>query len=402
MGSTQKMGAGTNVQDRLIALHDLDCPWRPGDLEQRKGRIVRQGNSNPTVHIYRYVTESTFDAYLWQTVETKQRFISQIMTSKSPVRSCDDIDETALSYAEIKALSAGDPRIKEKMDLDVEVAQLKILKADYESQRFRLQDDLSLHLPEKMANTEAKIASIEKDIGIRDAHSARKGEFAGMTVSGKAYGDKEEAAKALIVATKSVKDFGEQAIGSYRGFEMTVATNGFTTTLTLKGAGSHTIELGQSSQGNMIRIDNALERLPKQLEEAKERLASLHQQVEASKEELNKPFARETELAEKNARLIELNTLLDMDEPGECVGDDGDDISSQLHMAPERSFDGEMGAAGFQRNPFTVSEHAGCEPIEPNYTPASNESLSQAANRVLGTMSQGYGSGQRSEVVVER
>ena len=329
MGSTQKMGAGTNVQDRLIALHDLDCPWRPGDLEQRKGRIVRQGNGNPCVHIYRYVTENTFDAYLWQTVENKQKFISQIMTSKSPVRSCEDIDETALSYAEIKALCAGDARIKEKMDLDVEVARLKVLKSDFESQRFRLQDDILMRIPERIAKTEESIAAYGRDIETLDVYKTVDGEFAGMTVEGRFFSEKAEAGEAMLAACKQSKLSKPVEIGSYRGFSMVASFSGFDYKLTLRGAASHTVELGTSITGNLIRIDNALAHMPDRLDEAKERLQELRHQMDASKAELEKPFAEEAELAAKSARLAELNAALDMDGYDEQVVADDEDAPAR-------------------------------------------------------------------------
>ena len=313
MGSTFKMGAGMNVQDRLIALHDLDCPWRPGDLEQRKGRIVRQGNQNPTVHIYRYVTEGTFDSYLWQTVENKQKFISQIMTSKSPVRSCDDIDETALSYAEIKALCAGDPRIKEKMDLDIDVSRLKLLKANHQSQQYRLEDNLLKYFPEQIEQNKGYIAGFEKDLETLAAHQPPEGEFAGMFIRGDTLTDKDNAGAAILEACKEVKGTEATEIGSYRGFTMSLSFEGFHHQLTLKGEMSYKVELGPDARGNLTRIDNALVGMPDRLKAVRAQLDNLYQQQAAAKAELGKPFPQEAELQEKSARLAELNALLDMD-----------------------------------------------------------------------------------------
>ena len=313
MGSTFKMGAGMNVQDRLIALHDLDCPWRPGDLEQRKGRIVRQGNQNPTVHIYRYVTEGTFDSYLWQTVENKQKFISQIMTSKSPVRSCDDIDETALSYAEIKALCAGDPRIKEKMDLDIEVSRLRLLKANHQSQQYRLEDNLLKYFPEQIEQNKGYIAGFEKDLETLAAHQPPEGEFAGMFIRGDTLTDKDNAGAAILEACKEVKGTEATEIGSYRGFTMSLSFEGFHHQLTLKGEMSYKVELGPDARGNLTRIDNALAGMPDRLKAVRAQLDNLYQQQAAAKAELGKPFPQEAELQQKSARLAELNALLDMD-----------------------------------------------------------------------------------------
>ena len=373
-GSTSKMGAGTNVQDRLIALHDLDCPWRPGDLEQRKGRIVRQGNTNPCVHIYRYVTENTFDAYLWQTVENKQRFISQVMTSKSPVRSCDDIDETALTYAEIKALCAGDPHIKEKMDLDVEVARLKVLKADYESQRFRLQDDILIRLPKRIAKTEENIAAIESDMKTLKAHPVAAGEFAGMSVNGRLYSEKSDAGEAIITACGQSKTSRPVEIGTYRGFSMEVSFSGFDYRLTLKGAATHTVELGTSSQGNLIRIDNALAHLPERAEEAKERLEDLHHQMAASKTELEKPFLQEAELIEKSARLAELDSMLDMDERDAASPiDEGKDEQASENLESSHEAGYELQGDG------PMHENAD---IPQTFRPAAFEGLGHARDRI--------------------
>ncbi|WP_330681373.1 SNF2-related protein [Enterocloster clostridioformis] len=320
MGSTAKMGAGTNVQDRLVALHDLDCPWRPGDLAQRKGRIERQGNSNPLVHVYRYVTEGTFDAYLWQTVENKQKFISQIMTSKSPVRSCDDVDETALSFAEIKALCAGDPRIKERMDLDVEVSRLKLMKADHQSKQYRLEDQLLKYFPEEIEKHKGFIKGFESDLEVLAAHPHPEDGFAGMEIRGDLLTDKENAGAALLDACKEVKTSDPVQIGSYRGYAMSVEFSAWKQeyTLLLKGQMTHRATLGTDPRGNLTRIDNALAQMPQRLEAAKAQLDNLYQQQAAAKEEVGKPFLYEEELRIKNARLVELDTLLNIDGKGQA------------------------------------------------------------------------------------
>ena len=328
MGSTFKMGAGMNVQDRLIALHDLDCPWRPGDLEQRKGRIVRQGNRNQEVHIYRYVTEGTFDPYLWQTVENKQKFISQIMTSKSPVRSCEDVDETALSYAEIKAICAGDPLIREKMDLDIDVSRLRILKADHQSKQFQMEDNVLRYFPEQIRECEGFIAGFQKDMETLAAHPhpivTRGGEdgkavevekgFAGMVVRGDTLTDKDNAGAALLGACKEVKTPELTEIGSYRGFTMFLSVENFGSDfiLTLKGEMSHRTKLGPDARGNLLRIDNTLADIHSRMEGVQVRLSNLREQLAAAKKELGKPFPQEAELAAKSARLAELNAQLDM------------------------------------------------------------------------------------------
>ena len=318
LGSTAKMGAGTNVQDRLVALHDLDCPWRPGDLAQRKGRIERQGNQNPLVHVYRYVTEGTFDAYLWQTVENKQKFISQIMTSKSPVRSCDDVDETALSFAEIKALCAGDPRIKERMDLDVEVAKLKLMKADHQSKQYRLEDQLLKYFPQEIETNKGYIQGFEADLETLAAHPHPADGFAGMEIRGDVLTDKENAGAALLDACKEVKTSDPVQIGSYRGFTMSVEFQAWKQeyTLLLKGEMTHRATLGTDPRGNLTRIDNALAQMPQRLEAVKNQLENLYQQQAAAKEEVGKPFPFEDDLRVKSARLVELDTLLNIDGKG--------------------------------------------------------------------------------------
>ena len=313
-GSTQKLGAGTNVQDRLIALHDLDAPWRPGDLEQRAGRIVRQGNMNPDVHIYRYVTEKSFDSYLWQTIENKQRFISQIMSSKSPVRTCDDVDETALSYAEIKALCAGDPRIKEKMDLDIEVAKLRLMKADYQSNQFKLEDQILKQYPEEIRQAQERAKGYRADMALLEAHPLPKDGFVGMAIKGKRIVDKEAAGKMLLEACRLSPH--DMELGEYRGMKMTVDYDSYRqeVKLILRGEMSHTVTMGTDVYGNLTRIENALANMPQKLEKAEERIAELERQTEQAKAELGKPFAQEKALEAKAARLAELNAALNIDE----------------------------------------------------------------------------------------
>ncbi|WP_034379000.1 DEAD/DEAH box helicase family protein [Dehalobacter sp. UNSWDHB] len=323
LGSTFKMGAGTNVQDKLIALHDLDCPWRPRDLEQRSGRIVRQGNNNDEVHIFRYVTENTFDAYLYQVLENKQRFISQIMTSKSPVRSAEDIDETALSYAEVKALATGNPFIKEKMDLDIQVSKLKLLKANHLSQRYALEDRLLKHYPQQIKTTEERIAGYEKDLALYEQHSVLEptegntedSQFAGMMVKNVAYTEKAKAGAAILEACKLMTSPEPQKLGSYMGFSMLFSFDSFHKQyqITLQGALSHTVSLGTDIYGNITRLNNALAEMPKKLEYCREQLNTLRQQMETAKEQIAIPFEKEQELQTKSTRLAELNILLNMD-----------------------------------------------------------------------------------------
>ena len=339
LGSTSKMGAGTNVQDRLVALHDLDCPWRPGDLAQRKGRIERQGNQNPLVHVYRYVTEGTFDAYLWQTVENKQKFISQIMTSKSPVRSCDDMDETALSFAEIKALCAGDPRIKERMDLDVEVLKLRLMKADFRSKRYRLEDRVIKQFPEEIGQLKGCIAGLNSDIQTVQSHPHPKDGFIGLEVKGKLYSQKEEAGAALLKVCKNVSANQAVKIGSYRGFQLSVSFDPFEAALVvrMKGAMTHEVVLGTDPRGNLIRMDNALANIPQKLKKVEAQLDNLYQQQQAAKEEMGKAFPFEDELKEKSARLVELDTLLNLNKPEELTCPDE---SPQDTPEPEESPEG--------------------------------------------------------------
>ena len=338
MGSTFKMGAGMNVQDRLVALHDLDCPWRPGDLEQRSGRIIRQGNRNKEVHIYRYVTESTFDAYLWQTVENKQKFISQIMTSKSPVRSCEDVDETALSYAEIKALCAGDKRIKEKMDLDVDVARLKLMKASHRSQQFRLEDNLLRHFPEQIRQNESFVEGFTADMQTLAEHPHPVDGFAGMEVKGDLLTDKDNAGAAILEAFKDAKGMEPVPIGSYRGFAMSLTVEDFGRdfVLTLKGKMNHRVTLGKDARGNLTRIDNALNAMPDRLQNVRNTLDALTAQMETAKAELGKPFPQEDELRTKSARLAELNAELNIDDrtPMEQMAEDAPAVQSAKAERP--------------------------------------------------------------------
>lgn len=315
LGSTQKMGAGTNVQDKLIALHDIDCPWRPSDLEQRSGRIIRQGNENTDVHIYRYVTEQTFDAYMYQLVEGKQKFSAQIMTSKSPVRSAEDIDDTALSYAEIKMLATGNPYIKEKMDLDIQVNKLKMLKSYYLSQKYDLEDKIIKFYPKEIALQTEKIKGLKADLETQKAHPKEVDDkFVGMTINGVEYADKAEAGKAIIEFCKAKMSADDELMGCYRGFKMDVCFDSFERAyvVTLKGAASHHVSLGIDNIGNITRLDNAIDGIEKRLVKAEEQLENLKTQLETAKTEVEKPFAQEGELRQKMARLTELNALLDM------------------------------------------------------------------------------------------
>ena len=316
LGSTAKMGAGTNVQQRLVAVHHLDVGWKPSDMTQRNGRIIRQGNMNKEVKVFNYVTEGTFDSYLFQTLENKQRFISQIMTSKSPVRSCEDVDEQALSYAEIKALCAGNPLIKEKMDLDVQVAKLKVLKADHQSQKFRLQDKLLTKFPADIQETNAHIAGLKADAQLAAAHPQGKEEFCGMTIRGVTYDEKKTAGERLVLACSELPNAEEKVIGSYRGFELSLRFDAFRTEYQalLKGQRKYTVPLGTDPLGNIIRLDNSLNNFPERINSAENELATLHQQQAAAQIEVEKPFPQEEELAEKSARLAELNAQLDVDE----------------------------------------------------------------------------------------
>lgn len=316
MGSTQKMGAGTNVQNKLIAMHDLDVPWRPADLEQRSGRIVRQGNENKEVSIYRYVTENTFDSYLWQTIENKQKFISQIMTSKTPVRVAEDVDESSLNYAEIKALATGDPKIKEKMDLDNEVSKLKMLEANYKSNRYRLEDKVAKTYPEEIARTEKLIEAVKKDIENVEPQGSSENKFTSISINGEIIRDKKIAGEKLLEAIKCVKINESKVIGQYRNMDLEVSYNFFTNehNFSLNGAAKHSGELGTSADGNITRLDNAIDKMPEKLNRLEKKLVSTKEQLENAKEELKKPFEKADELKTKVLRLAELNKLLDMGE----------------------------------------------------------------------------------------
>ena len=316
LGSTAKMGAGTNVQSRLVAVHHLDVGWKPSDMTQRNGRIIRQGNMNKEVKVFNYVTEGTFDSYLFQTLENKQRFISQIMTSKSPVRSCEDVDEQALSYAEIKALCAGNPLIKEKMDLDVQVAKLKVLKADHQSQKFRLQDKLLTKFPADIREANAYIAGVKADAQLAAAHPQVQEGFCGMTIKGVTYDEKKTAGERLLLACSELPNAEEKVIGSYRGFELSLRFDTFRSEYQaiLKGERRYPVALGTDPLGNIIRLDNSLNNFPERINSAENELATLHQQQAAAQIEVEKPFPQEEELAEKSARLAELNAQLDVDE----------------------------------------------------------------------------------------
>lgn len=319
MGSTPKLGAGTNVQDRLIALHHLDCPWKPSDLEQQEGRILRQGNLNEKVKIFRYVTENTFDAYMWQILENKQKFISQIMTSKSPVRACEDVDDTALSYAEIKALATGNPYIKEKMDLDVQVSKLKLLKANHTSQIYRLESDIAKNYPVQISALKERIAGMQSDVSVVKNVDLQDNDSFSMNIGNVAYTDKKEAGEAMIAACAGLKAVttGEK-VGEYHGFTLSASYNLFANSfeLTIKGKCSYKIEIGKDSLGNIQRIHNALSSIDKKLAESEQKLETVQQQLATAQEEVKKPFPKETELNEKMERLSELNALLNMDEKG--------------------------------------------------------------------------------------
>lgn len=328
LGSTQKMGAGTNVQDRLIALHHLDVPWRPSDIEQQEGRILRQGNLNPKVKIFRYVTEGTFDSYSWQLIENKQKFIGQIMTSKSPVRSCEDVDEAALTYAEVKALATGNPYIKEKMDLDIQVSKLKLMKANHTSQKYRLEDNIAKHYPQQITILKECISGMQADIQTAKANLPVDKEQFSMKEGDKLYTDKKEAGTALVEMCKEIKTVNAPAvIGEYAGFKMAVSFDAFNQkfVMNLKGQLSHNLEVGSDPIGNIARINHALESMPKQLMEAQTKLETVEHQLETARVEVTKPFAQEAELAEKLERLSALNALLNMDEKG----NDGIDMDDE-------------------------------------------------------------------------
>ena len=315
LGSTAKMGAGTNVQTLLVAVHHLDVGWRPSDMTQRNGRIIRQGNKNKQVYVYNYVTEGTFDAYLWQTLENKQKFISQIMTSKSPMRSCDDVDEQALSYAEVKALCAGDPRIREKMDLDVQVAKLKVLRSDYQNQKYRLEDKLLKHYPEEIQKAKNRIAALKNDAQIADAHPQDKENFCGMTIKGMVFDEKKAAGERLMLACKEMPNADMMLLGTYRGFELNIRFDSFKNEhqIVLRGELSYPVPLGDDPRGNIVRLDNAIGNFADRIADADAALDSLKQQKQAAEVEIAKPFAQEEELQTKSARLAELDALLNME-----------------------------------------------------------------------------------------
>ena len=339
MGSTPKLGAGTNVQDRLIALHHLDCPWKPSDLEQQEGRILRQGNQNDKVKIFRYVTENTFDAYMWQILENKQKFISQIMTSKSPVRACEDVDDTALSYAEIKALATGNPYIKEKMDLDVQVSKLKLLKANHTSQIYRLESDIAKNFPVQISALKERIAGMQVDSQIVKSVDLQDNDTFAMTVGNVLYEDKKEAGEALIAACAGLKAVSTGGkVGEYHGFTLSASYNMFSNAfeLTIKGKCSYKLEIGKDPIGNMQRIHNTLFSIDRKLTESEQKLETVQQQLATAQEEVKKPFPKETELNEKIERLSELNALLNMDEKGnetimadEDIGREGSSTDSR-------------------------------------------------------------------------
>jgi SNF2 family DNA or RNA helicase len=350
LGSTFKLGAGTNVQDKLIALHDLDCPWRPRDLEQRAGRIVRQGNRNKEVHIFRYVTENTFDAYLYQILENKQRFISQIMTSKSPVRSAEDIDETALSYAEVKALATGNPHIKEKMDLDIQVSRLKLLKANHLSQQYALEDRLIQYFPQQIKSVEERISGYENDLAIYKKNVAMEtpggdkddGKFVGMTIKGVHYTEKANAGTAILATCKAMTSPEPQEMGNYMGFPILFSFDSFDKQyqITLRGNLSHTVTLGTDVHGNITRLNNTLADIPKRLEYCRAQLHTLRQQMKNAKEQIDIIFDMEQELQTKSARLAELNILLNMDKRENEMIDNEPDEETNM---PERK------AVGYER-----------------------------------------------------
>ena len=343
MGSTQKMGAGTNVQNKIIASHDLDCPWRPADLEQRAGRTVRQGNENPTVGLYRYVTEGTFDAYCWQLVEGKQKFASQIMTSKSPVRSCEDVDATALSYAEIKMLAADNPHIKEKMDLDIQVQKLRLLKSNYLSEKYELEDKIIKYYPTTIARIKETIAGLEKDRSIAKEHPKPLDDtFVGIEVKGVSYSEKAEGGQKIIDACKEMTSPDPVPLGKYRGFDLELSFDTFEKAyqVKIKGSLSRSVSLGTDAIGNITRIDNAIEKIPERLEAKNRELSTLEQQFATAKAEVEKPFDKEEELTEKTNRLNVLNGLLNVDKrENELVDgapDEGDSVPAPKERAYER------------------------------------------------------------------
>ena len=342
MGSTQKMGAGTNVQNKIIASHDLDCPWRPADLEQRAGRTVRQGNENPTVGLYRYVTEGTFDAYCWQLVEGKQKFASQIMTSKSPVRSCEDVDATALSYAEIKMLAADNPHIKEKMDLDIQVQKLRLLKSNYLSEKYELEDKIIKYYPKTIAQTKETIAGLDKDISLAKEHPKPLDDtFVGIEVKGVSYSEKAEGGQRIIDACKEMTSPDPIPLGKYRGFDLELSFEPFEKAyqVKIKGSLSRSISLGTDAIGNITRIDNAIEKFPERLEAKKQELSTLEQQFATAKAEVEKPFDKEEELTEKTNRLNVLNGLLNVDKRENELVDGAPDEGDSVPVSKEKAYE---------------------------------------------------------------
>ena len=339
LGSTAKMGAGTNVQTLLVAVHHLDVGWRPSDMTQRNGRIIRQGNQNKQVYVYNYVTEGTFDGYLWQTLESKQKFISQIMTSKSPMRSCDDIDEQALSYAEIKALCAGDPRIREKMDLDVQVAKLKVLRGDFQNQKYRLEDKLLKTFPEEIQKQKTRIAALQQDSQTAAAHPQDKENFCGMTIKGMVYDDKKAAGERLLLARQEMPNADMMLLGTYRGFELNIRFDSFKNEhqAVLRAELSYPVSLGDDARGNITRLDNAIDNFADRIADAENALQNLEQQKQAAEVEVAKPFAQEEELAEKSARLAELNALLNIDRDRSSSQDAPEETEKTESPAPRPS-----------------------------------------------------------------
>ncbi len=340
LGSTAKMGAGTNVQDRLIALHHLDVPWRPSDIEQQEGRILRQGNFNPKVKIFRYVTEGTFDSYSWQLIENKQKFIGQIMTSKSPVRSCEDIDEAALSYAEVKALATGNPYIKEKMDLDIQVSKLKLLKANHTSQRYRLEDNIAQHYPKQIATMKERLAGYRADIQTYEQNKPIDKDSFSIKIGNRVFTDKKEAGTVLIDMCRNAKQPNTAvAIGEFQGFKMSVTFDSFSSkfTIALKGQLSHEVEIGADPLGNLQRLSNALDGMTGKMADVEQKLANVEHQLETAKVEVTKPFPQEAELSEKLERLAELNALLNMDEKGDSamVMDDDEPENGEQSELPD-------------------------------------------------------------------
>ena len=377
LGSTAKMGAGTNVQDRLIALHHLDVPWRPSDIEQQEGRILRQGNQNDKVKIFRYVTEGTFDSYSWQLIENKQKFIGQIMTSKSPVRSCEDVDEAALSYAEVKALATGNPYIKEKMDLDIQVSKLKLMKANHTSQKYRLEDNITQHYPHQIAVFKERIEGFTADMEKYAKNKPEDKEQFFMQVGGKPYTDKKEAGTAIIAMCKEIKGINASAdVGEYLGFKLNVTFDSFNNkfVMNVKGAMSHPMEVGSDPLGNITRINNVLEAMPVQLEEAQTKLSNVEHQLETAKAEVDKPFQQEAELSEKLERLAELNALLNMDEKGDdAIG--MDDEATE----PEKTHEDKLSDRPAERT--SLQERLAAMKARVSGTPAGRDAADKAKKK---------------------